>query len=196
MSSAIPEDERVLCKASRAVARILLLTAIGMTAAGAGEPSHPCAAVEDPAARLACYDNAFPRPPAAAAPQQAAEAPPHAAAPHPERSGPEIPGVAPAEAPELVETFGLTEAQLQARDPERARAPRVERIEATVVGIRHLSSGERVVTLDNGQVWLQTEITVRGHLAAGDEVVIRRAALGSFQLVTPGRVALRVRRIE
>jgi len=172
MSSAIPEDERVLCKASHAVARILLLTAIGVTAAGAGELSHPCAAVEDPAARLACYDDAFPRPPAAAAQEQAAEA------------------------PELVETFGLTEAQLQARDPERAQAPRVERIEATVVGIRHLSSGERVVTLDNGQVWLQTEITVRGHLAAGDQVVIRRAALGSFQLVTPGRVALRVRRIE
>ena len=182
----------MLCKVSHAARGLGLLLAIGVAAAGAGEPTHPCAAVDNPAERLACYDKAFPRASTAAGVEQQAESPVAEATEVPQQR--DIPEAA--EEPELVEKFGLTEAQLQARDPERPREPRVERIEATVVGIRHLSSGERVVTLDNGQVWLQTEITVRGHLAEGDQVVIRRAALGSFQLVTPGRVALRVRRIE
>ena len=180
---------------SHAARGLGLLFAIGIAAAGAGEPTHPCAAVDDPAERLACYDETFPRPGAPDGVEQQAVAPVAEPTEIPQpRDIPVVPEAA--EGPELVEKFGLTEAQLQARDPERPREERVDRIEATVVGIRHRASGERLVTLDNGQVWLQTEITVRGHLAEGDQVVIRRAALGSFQLVTPGRVALRVRRIE
>jgi hypothetical protein len=195
MSSANPEARQVLCKVSHMARGLGLLLAIGVAAAGAGEPTHPCAAVDDPAERLACYDETFPRPGAVAGVEQKVGGP--VAEPTEVPQPREIPAApAAAEGPELVEEFGLTEAQLQARDPERPREPRVDRIEATVVGIRHRASGERLVTLDNGQVWLQTEITVRGHLAEGDQVVIRRAAFGSFQLVTPGRVALRVRRIE
>ena len=97
--------------------------------------------------------------------------------------------------PAPIETFGLSESQLRARDPEHRRDA-LDRIEAKVVSVQHRSTGERLITLDNGQVWLQTEATVRGPLREGDAVVIRRAALGSFQIVTPGRVALRVRRIE
>jgi hypothetical protein len=195
MSSANPEARQVLPNFSHAARGLGLFLAIGVAAAGAGEPTHPCAAVDDPAQRLACYDETFPRPGAPVGVEQQAVAPvaEPTEVPRP-RDIPVVPEAA--EGPELVEEFGLTGAQLQARDPERAAEPRVERIEATVVGIRHLSSGQRAVTLDNGQVWLQTEVTVRGHLAEGDQVVIRRAAFGSFQLVTPGRVALRVRRIE
>jgi hypothetical protein len=155
---------------------LVLLSATSTAAAGADEPAHPCAAVEDSVDRLACYDAAFARPGVTAGPQQDSDA---------------TPGT-----PGAVEEFGLSEAQLQARDPERARPPRVDHIEAQVVDVRLRSTGERIITLDNGQVWLQTEVTVRGPLSAGDRVVIRSAALGSFQLVTPGRVALRVRRIE
>ena len=184
----------MLSNFSHAARGLGLLLAIGVAAAGAAEPTHPCAAVDNPAQRLACYDEVFPRPGAAGVERQA-EAPVAEPTEVPQpRESPAAPESA--EGSELVEEFGLTEAQLQARDPERPREPRVDRIEATVVGIRHRASGERLVTLDNGQVWLQTEITVRGHLAEGDQVVIRRAAFGSFQLVTPGRVALRVRRIE
>ena len=171
----------------------VLLTATVSPAVGAGDPSHPCAAVDDPPERLACYDQAFPRPDGAAV----------AAAPEAAQVVQQAPGRAVERAPEpkapaaaeTVEEFGLNRAQLQARDPERV-STRIERIEATVTEVRYRPSGERVITLDNGQVWLQTEVTARGPLRAGDTVAIRRAALGSFQLVTPGRVALRVRRIE
>lgn len=151
---------------------------VTLTAIGA-EPTitHPCAAIEDGQERLACYDAAFPRPVGRQVREQA-------------------PDTDSIQAHERSQDFGLSEAQLRAREPERGQEKRVELIEATVVGIRYRSSGERIITLDNGQVWLQTEVTVRGPLAEGDQVSIRRAALGSFMLVTPGRVALRARRIE
>jgi hypothetical protein len=165
-----PQGETVSRSAAKLLAVFMLLGAGAAgtpVAADGARLTHSCAAVDDPAGRLACYDAAFKRPDPAE------------------------------EAREVIEEFGLTEAQLQARDPERpSRDKGPERIEAQVVSIRHRSTGERIITLDNGQVWLQTEVTIRGPLANGDAVVIRRAALGSFQLVTPGQVALRVRRIE
>jgi hypothetical protein len=163
-----PQGERVI--RSRLILAVILLgyAAGGVAVAADGaKPSHACAALDDPAARLACYDAAFTRP------------------------DPVV------EAREVIEEFGLTEMQLQARDPARpARDRGPERIEAKVISVQARSTGERIITLDNGQVWLQTEATIRGPLATGDSVVIRRAALGSFQLVTPGQVSLRVRRIE
>lgn len=156
---------------------VVVLVAIGPL--WAGEVTHPCAAIANPEARLACFDAAF------SAPRNVESRP----APAPETG-------APKKAAEVIEEFGLTPAQLQARNPERGSEPRLERIEAKVAEIQHRSTGERLIRLDNGQVWLQTEVTVRGPLFTGDEVVIRRAALNSFQIVTPGRVALRVRRIQ
>lgn len=195
----------------------LLISATVATAFAADEAAHRCAAVEDPAARLACFDEAFARPapagattaedvapvtpatPADAAPGAAAEevAPARAAGRvAPAEAVPEAPEPAAApEAPDAEAAFGLSGAQVRARSPEQ-RSKTLERIEATVVDVRHFSTGERRITLDNGQVWLQTEATLRGPLVKGDKVVIRKAAFSSFQMVTPGRVALRVRRLE
>lgn len=188
----------------------VLLSALASPAVSAGDPSHPCAAVDDPTERLACYDHAFPRPADAAAAAEIPKPPtvsttaPTAA---PEAAAAQVPQQAPGRTvervpepkataeTETVEDFGLSRSQLQAREPERT-STRIERIEATVTDVRQRSSGERVITLDNGQVWLQTEVTVRGPLKPGDVVAIRRGAFSSFQLITPGRVALRVRRIE
>lgn len=200
---------------TRAAAPLALLLANVAAAWGADEISHACAAVDDPATRLACYDEAFPRPEVAAsdtpaaggAPAQSAApastpAPAPASAAAAAASAAASPAPAAAEAPAPVKAapdaseFGLSEAQLRARDPERSRAAGPDQIEARVVGLDFRATGERVITLDNGQVWLQTEVTVRGPLKAGDTVRIRKAALSSFQLVTPGRVALRVRRLE
>lgn len=143
----------------------------------AAEPvgqSHPCANTVDPTERLACYDAAFP-------------------------PGPDIlSGAASLEAErkKALEEFGLNRMQLRSQDPERAREIEHDRIEATVARVGQRATGERVITLDNDQVWLLTEATSKGHLSAGDRVVIREAALGSYKLMTPGRVPLRARRIR
>lgn len=158
---------------------IAVLCALGMamssapTAAAPPAQAQACTTVTDAAARLACYDAAFP--PAA--------------------------GVRPsvdiqAERDLALRNFGLNKAQLQERDPERMREISPERIEATITGISVRPTGERIVTLDSGQAWLLTEVTSKGHLKVADRVVVRTAALGSYMLMTPQRVALRARRIQ
>ncbi|MFQ5548796.1 MAG: hypothetical protein ACE5FV_10920 [Woeseia sp.] len=58
-------------------------------------------------------------------------------------------------------------------------------------------SGESyVITLDNGQVWRQTDAS-RLRLAKDDQVTIERAAFGSFRLKKVGRsTMMRVKRIS
>jgi hypothetical protein len=55
--------------------------------------------------------------------------------------------------------------------------------------------GDRfVATLDNGQVWSQTETNTRIDIRVGDTVTIRRGALGSYLLSDGGGLATRVKR--
>jgi hypothetical protein len=160
---------------------VLIWLAGGLvSSARADEPGgpHECAAIENASARLACYDRWF------TPPVTPAEAPE-------DDDGTAVAG--PASSP--ADQFGLTRAQIEAREPEH-HEQRLDRIEARVTGIRYPSTGERIITLDNGQVWRQTEATVRGPVREGDLVTIRRGALGSFKLVTPGGASLGVRRIE
>ena len=158
-----------------ALASVVLTLAMttGATAAVPSAQAHGCTTVTDPAARLACYDAAFP--PAAGA----------------------RPGVdTPAAREKALRDFGLNKGQLQVRDPERMREVTPEQIEATITRVVSRPTGERIVTLDGGQVWLLTEVTSKGHLKIGDRVVVRTAALGSYMLLTPRRVPLRARRIQ
>lgn len=150
--------------------------ALFAASAGAAEPGqgHACAAVADPGERLACYDRAFP--PAAGA-----------------RSGV---GDLQARRKEAVENFGLNPRQLFERQPDELREVEPDRIQGVVSGILERETGERVVTLEGGQSWLLTEVTSRDRLGKGDQVTIRKAALGSYVLLTPTRVPLRARRLR
>jgi len=143
--------------------------AAATSVAVAQEPSHACAGVAEPTERLACYDAAFPP-----------------------LSDPEALARAREKA---VAEFGLSTDQLRERDPSRGR-DEPSRIEAAVAGLGQRADGLRVVTLDNGQVWVLTKVTSKGPLNVGDRVKIRAAALGTYMLVTPGGVPLRVRRMD
>jgi hypothetical protein len=58
-------------------------------------------------------------------------------------------------------------------------------------------SGDRfVATLDNGQVWSQTETNTRIDVRVGDTVTIRRGALGSYLLSDGEGLATRVKRLR
>jgi hypothetical protein len=137
-------------------------------AAAASAADHACAAVVDPAGRLACYDRAFP---------PTVEV--RAAA---ERRG--------------VDEFGSqhTRPSLATVGQTRVQAD-PDHIQARVAKLVHASAG-RTVTLDNGHVWTVTEATSRGPLREGDEVVVRRGLMGNYVLVTAGGVGLRVRRVR
>lgn len=146
--------------------------------ASASEPArHRCAVIADDLGRLACYDAAFGRPEPAVSGVVVAD------------------GRGAATGVGAEADFGLSKWAKQRLDPEAARAaPR--RITARVrqVGLRR--DGRFVVTLDNDQVWLQSETMSRARVAVDDEVKIREASLGSFLLVTTDDVATRVRRVK
>ena len=71
----------------------------------------------------------------------------------------------------------------------------VEEIDAVLSGAQRNSLGMLVLTLDNGQRWVQTTPGGSGRTPhAGQPVHIRRAALGSFMASVDGRPGVRVRR--
>lgn len=172
----------------------IALTIIGillsgsMAAAQGAATARECASIADDPARLACYDAAFGRPGGQAGPSTTAVPAP---APAPAAGV----ATATATAAKAREEFGLTEVEKQARDPAKAEA-QSESITGRVAGLGYRPTGELIVTLDDGQVWHQIESGRSVVLKPGDEVTIRKASLGSYLLVTPKRIAVRVRRIK
>jgi hypothetical protein len=148
------------------------IVAFALAGHDAAAQSHKCATVVDPTERLACYDEAFP--PAAGVRTATLDRE--------------------ARRQEALRDFGLSKVQKAERDPEQYDVG-PERIEATVTKVTYRHTGERVVTLDNGQIWMVTEVTEKGWFKAGDRVTVQTAMLGTFMLDT-GRILLRVRRIQ
>jgi hypothetical protein len=57
-------------------------------------------------------------------------------------------------------------------------------------------NGVFIATLDNDQVWIQTERDSRVRLEVGDTITVRRASLGSFLMSSDQGIAARVRRLQ
>ena len=128
------------------------------------------AAATSASERLACYDAAFP--PVAGAMDAAAER------------------------DRALREFGLNKTQLRERDPARMRVVAPDRIEASIARLSVRPTGERVVTLDSGQIWLLTEVTMKGHGARGgaghpyvDDAKERRTAGAAHPVATHGPAA-------
>jgi hypothetical protein len=174
----------------------LVLFALGLSlqAAHAAGPAAQCVAIDDDRARLACYDEALGRPAATRSnvPAAAAGAPVAAAATTaPTAAAPlaRPPTPSPGEA---AQNFGLS--------AEKVLGPQgvPTEIKAKVTAVQaNEITGRAVVTLDNGQVWQQVEATAAPKRPrAGDEVMIRKASLDSYLMVTPERGSARVRRVR
>ena len=78
-------------------------------------------------------------------------------------------------------------------DPPAAKDSSVT---ATVTVLERRRDGLFVATLDNGQVWAQSELDSRAEVRVGDTVTVRRAALGSRLLITPAGIGTRVKRVR
>jgi hypothetical protein len=154
-----------------------------------------CAPLDDPAARLACFDAAFPWPPRTRPPT------PAAAAVAPDEPVASAEPVAPVErvVPDKpvseAQKFGLSPRQRAALEAKPAEPVPVETT-AAVKTVRRLPSGYLLIGLDNDQVWQQSELDSLIRLQPGDQVTIRQASLGSHLLVTPAKYSTRVRRIQ
>jgi hypothetical protein len=146
------------------------LSLIGTASFGQAPLPHPCTAVMDDRQRLACYDRAFGTPSPAA--------PPVAAPPA-----------------EVKDEFGMS-ARRKLRettgDPD-ANVP--ESISGTISKIEW-RRGLFVATLDNGQVWLQSELNSKLRIDPQETVTIRRGLMGSYLLTGKQGVATRVKRLK
>lgn len=136
----------------------------------AQQPTHACAGVAEAAARLACYDEAFPPPPAVI---EAATAKAQA-------------------------DFGLEKRRGEAlRNPgQTVDQAEPERIQGRVTRVDHGSGGQRTFHLENGQAWALAEARSIGQVREGDVVQVRKAMLSGYTLVAPNGVTLRVRRVR
>jgi hypothetical protein len=97
-----------------------------------------------------------------------------------------------AESPPSPESqFGIAGGKLQRK--KEAATPK--EIQAVVSGVARRPRGELVITLDNGQVWVQLEPQAYYPLEAGETVHISKGVLGSYLLTTPAKRGSKVTRI-
>lgn len=129
---------------------------------------HPCAHVRNDTDRLACYDQAFGKPSASAQP--------------------------PPPAPN--EQFGFTEKELARNTGQSAATAAPDSFTAAIKSLDRRHDGKFVVTLDNAQVWAQSEINSQADVEIGDSVTVRRGVLGSYLLVTKAGIGTRVKRVK
>ena len=81
---------------------------------------------------------------------------------------------------------------------ERGEKPEeIDTIKAKVSAVRQNGAGKWVVRLEDGAVWVQVDTNdVTPDPQVGEEVEIRRAALGSYMLVLPHHRSFRAHRQE
>lgn len=150
-----------------------------------------CAALSDATARLACYDALAASGPAAASNSRVIPASPVLPAPPPvSPASPSVAGSAPPST--SVADFGVRNGPLQAkRDPVHEK-----RMLAVVSRVGTRAGGELVVTLDNGQVWVQNQ-PGDYPVKPGDSIEIDVGAVGSYVLWSPAhRRATKVTRVD
>ncbi|MEZ5498341.1 MAG: hypothetical protein R3E77_02805 [Steroidobacteraceae bacterium] len=149
-----------------------------------------CAAEPDSLKRLNCYDREVARAGGGLTKSDAASAADQA-----RDATPAVPA-APATPATPEERFGYRgEITKEAVQREKEKAPSLESLTAKVTDIGRRPRGEMVVTLENGQVWVQKFVDARFQLEEGDTVEIKAASLGSF-LMVHGKHSTRVSRVR
>ena len=198
---------------NRAGRAVLLTVAVGLPGlapmvAKAADPAATvewgqCSAISAADARLACYDTLAGRATVGAAPKIAAVGAAAVPAPIPATA----PAVSPAAkpAPTIAATtplpppvptedprnFGYSATQLIT--PEQ-KAGIVQAIEAHVAQVATDQLRSRYVALDNGQTWISTSGDM--NLSVGEAITIKRAALGSYMLISASHDSYHVRRVR
>lgn len=158
--------------------------------AAAATPGISCTEIASDLERLACYDQAFGR-------RAQSNADARSTAPTVGGAVAAITAVTAVDpAMKAQREFGLSETGRRALDENKVAPPAPESLIARLQSVSQRPTGEQVFSLDNGQIWLATESGRAARVQPGDEVTVRKGALGSYLLVTPKKVATHVRRIK
>jgi hypothetical protein len=187
-----------------------LLVALGglATHLAHAQSTTDCSAVADDTARLKCYDGQAVRkkkaasPPASAAgaassgSASASRAPATPATPALKPTSPASASTPPASS--AATDFGLDPETVRkknaAANPEAPKPP--EQVVGRVKSVVTKPRGQYRITLEDGQVWEETQHTGGAAPEMGDTVTIKRGVLGSYFLSRSTGLALRVKRID
>ena len=157
-----------------------------------------CRPLMSAVARLDCYDqlvDAHAASPSQAAKPQTAENPaPVAPAAAVAATAASEPVLSSGPVLSQEDLFGQGETELRKSVQEATDTKEIDRIEAIIVEVYKSKSGKAVITLDNGQVWKQSDGS-RTHLSVDDKVTIRRRSFGSYTLFNK-KNSIRVKRIS
>lgn len=93
------------------------------------------------------------------------------------------------------QSFGVIANKEPAPQVEDAQRGDLESVSANIKSFGRDAQGSLVIHLDNGQSWRQID-DKDSLLKKGDAVTVRRAALGSFQMVVPSGRSFKVRRVS
>ncbi len=171
-----------------------LLLPVALFAADAQvESARQCAQQKDSLQRLVCYDRIF----------QAAEAKPSVAAAAPPPAKAATAAAAPAAAAPVV-VASATAAAAPAMGDETLKKPQKEKaasepkhLEAKVTAARQTRPELFRLSLDNGQVWQQQDVSSLFHVEVGDTVRIEKGSMGSYRMArADGSGWVRVTRVE
>ncbi len=175
-----------------------LLSALCVPVAFAHDPfdsMRSCAAEANDARRLSCYDQAMA--------ELASELP--IAVPQSETDGTASPGnraeaapPAPSMTPQSPEEeFGMSDKlEREIKKSSGDEAEEIKQLSSTVSDVSRRPRGELLITLENGQIWVETKPSSYFPLKVGDTVKIRRRAFGSFRLTEPSGRSTQVRRVQ
>jgi len=173
---------------------ILTLTAAAAQSDELYDDLVVCRDLTSTVARLDCYDAAVdrsrqtggPRPATAAATPAAPPAATPAATP-PAALEPAAAAASGAAAASISqeELFGQNSNDVQRTVEEATGSERIDSLSAQVTRLQDSGYEKVRITLDNGQAWQQID-TSSLRLKVGDDVMIERAALGSFMLKKKG----------
>lgn len=87
----------------------------------------------------------------------------------------------------------LAQQQAQDKGPQPAK---VRKLNGRVAAASHNALGNSIITLDNGEVWKEAEVTSHLPFNPGDPVTIKQGLLGSFWLYTDKVPSVRVTRVR
>jgi len=163
----------------------LVVSASGFGADAQVEGGRQCAQIKDSLQRLVCYDRIFQAGDSATpAPSAASRAAAPAPVPAP-RAAVAAPAVA--AAPVATPTPALGDESVQRREKEKSRPAEPASLEATITALKETRPQVVRLTLDNGQVWQQMDMSSMFQVNVGDTVRIEKGTMGGYRLARTSR---------
>jgi len=92
--------------------------------------------------------------------------------------------------------FGMTADIERKRDPVAVQQAKDAVLGGKIAGLSQAPHGEWTFTLDNRQVWIETEPRPNVNFAVGEEVHIEHGAMSSLWLVADQHRKVRVKRLQ